>query len=92
MLNLALDHPNQDIKHTLILIFLLEPQYIWLMFRNEVDTYEKSNSMLVTTVRWNLVRTYIKGKLWLKPALSISISGQFLMHHSNIFGLEKKFF
>lgn len=40
-------------------------------------------------VRWNLVGTYIKGEFWPTPALSINISGYFLMHHSNLFGLEK---
>lgn len=43
--------------------------------------------MLVTTARWNLVGTYINDKFWPKPALSTNISGHFLMHHSNIFGL-----
>ena len=35
------------------------------------------------------MRTYIKGKFWPKAALSVNISGYFLMHHSSIFGLEK---
>lgn len=46
----------------------------------------------MTTVRWNIVGTYIKGKFWPKPALRINISGYFLMHHTNIFGLEKSYF
>lgn len=40
----------------------------------------------------NLVGTFIKAKFWSKPAWSISISGHFLMHHSNIFHLEKNSF
>lgn len=38
------------------------------------------------------METYIKGKFWPKPALRINISGYFLMHHTNIFGLEKSYF